>query len=339
VSGLLSSRWRPPLAALAALPLGSCGREFSTVASAGPQAARIEALTWLFVGLGSAVWLAVVGFMLYAAWRGHRRSENASGPEVERHLTRWVGGAVAVTGVILLGLLIANNWTGRALAAFGEPEALSIQVTGHQWWWEVEYLDPVPGRRFRTANEIHVPVGRRVRLLVRSGDVIHSFWVPALHGKLDLIPGYGGTTHFRADRPGVYRGQCAEFCGLQHAHMAVLVIAQPPEEFARWYQAQLHPAAAPADSMQEKGQQVFLSRGCVLCHTVRGTPAGGKMGPELTHLASRRTIAAGTLPNTRGHLGGWVVDPQKIKPGVHMPPNALAPDELHALLSYLQSLK
>jgi cytochrome c oxidase subunit 2 len=191
----------------------------------------------------------------------------------------------------------------------------------------------------QTANEIHVPVGRKVRLEVRSGDVIHSFWAPNLHGKLDLIPGYGGTTSFRADRPGVYHGRCAEFCGLQHARMDFLVIADPPERFAAWYEQQLRAAPAPADSVQQKGQQVFLSRQCAMCHAIRGTPANSRVGPDLTHLASRRTLAAGTLPNTRGHLAGWVLDPQKIKPGAKMPPNQLASDELHALLSYLQSLK
>ena len=214
-----------------------------------------------------------------------------------------------------------------------------MRVTGHQWWWQVDYQDPIHSRRLTTANEIHVPVGRRVRLEVRSADVIHSFWAPNLHGKIDLIPGYGGATSFRADRAGVYRGRCAEYCGLQHAKMDFVIVAEPPERFAAWYEAQLRSAPAPADTLQQKGQQVFLSKGCALCHTIRGTPAGSRVGPDLTHLASRRTIAAGTLPNTRGHLAGWVSDPQKIKPGVKMPPNQLASDELHALLDYLQSLK
>jgi cytochrome c oxidase subunit 2 len=202
----------------------------------------------------------------------------------------------------------------------------------------VQYEDPSYDRRVSTANEIHIPVGRKVRVEVQSRDVIHSFWVPALHGKLDLIPGYTGTTYFRADRPGTYRGRCAEYCGLQHAHMDVLVIAEPPARFAAWYEAQLRSAPPPADTLQQKGQQVFLAHACSLCHTIRGTQAGSRVGPDLTHLASRTTLAAGTVPNTRGHLGGWVLDPQRIKPGVRMPPNQLASDELHALLAYLQSL-
>ena len=312
--------------------------DMSSVRPAGPQAERISDLTWVLTWLGTAVFVAVVGLLLYALWRGHRRAENAAGPETERLLGLWVGGGVAATTLILLAVLVYNFRTGSALAAFAEPDAMTIRVTGQQWWWEVEYEDPTPSRRLQTANEIHVPVGRRVRLQVASRDVIHSFWAPNLHGKLDLIPGYSGTTYIQADSAGVYRGRCAEFCGLQHAHMDFLVVAETPERFAAWYEAQMKPAAAPADSLKQKGQQLFLSKSCALCHTVRGTEAGGKVGPDLTHLASRSTIGSVTLPNTRGHLAGWVVDPQKIKPGVKMPPNQLAPDELVALLDYLQSL-
>lgn len=326
-------------AAGTALLLAGCGRELSSVNPAGPQAERISDLTWYLTATGTAVFLAVTGFLLYAVWRGRRRAESAAGPAAERTLTRWVAGSVAATVVILLATLVYNFYVGRSLADFAEPGALTVRVTGHQWWWEVQYQDPVYSRRLTTANEIHVPVGRRIRLEVQSADVIHSFWAPNLHGKLDLIPGYGGTTYFRADRPGVYHGRCAEFCGLQHAKMDFLVIADPPERFAAWYDQQLRAAAPPADSVQQKGQQVFLGKGCVMCHTIRGTPANSRVGPDLTHLASRRTLAAGSLPNTRGHLAGWVVDPQKIKPGARMPPNQLASDELHALLGYLQSLK
>jgi cytochrome c oxidase subunit II len=312
--------------------------DMSSVRPAGPQAERISDLTWVLTWLGTAVFVAVVGLLLYALWRGHRRAENAAGPGTERLLGLWVGGGVAATTLILLTLLVYNFRTGSALAAFAEPDAMTIRVTGQQWWWEVEYEDPTPSRRLQTANEIHVPVGRRVRLQVASRDVIHSFWAPNLHGKLDLIPGYTGTTYIRADSAGVYRGRCAEFCGLQHAHMDFLIIADTPERFAVWYERQMQPAPAPGDSLKQKGQQIFLSKNCALCHTVRGTEAGGKIGPDLTHLATRSTIASVTLPNTRGHLAGWVVDPQKIKPGVKMPPNQLSPDELVALLDYLQSL-
>jgi cytochrome c oxidase subunit 2 len=258
---------------------------------------------------------------------------------VDHHITRWVVGAVAVTFLIEAFLLVHNFWTGRQLADFADPDALTIRVTGHQWWWQVEYEDPVPERRVATANEIHIPVGRRVKVELVSSDVIHSFWVPNLQGKTDLIPGYSTTTFLQADSAGVYHGRCAEFCGLQHAHMDFLVIAEPPARFAAWYTGQLRDAAPPANPEAAKGKQVFLANRCAVCHKVRGTEAGGTLGPELTHLASRRTLAAVTLPNTRGHMGGWVVDPQKIKPGVNMPPNPLSPDELRSLLAYLESLK
>jgi cytochrome c oxidase subunit 2 len=323
----------------ASMLVAGCKQDMSAVNPAGPQAERISDLTWYLTAMGSAVFLVVLAFLAYAVWRGRRRTESASGPEAERAMTIWVGGAVGVTTLILLVTLVYNFATGRALADFADPDALTIRVTGHQWWWDVQYVDRAYSRRLTTANEIHVPVGRRIRLEVQSRDVIHSFWAPNLHGKVDLIPGYSANTSFRADRPGVYRGRCAEFCGLQHAKMDFLVIAEPPEQFAAWYEAQLKSSTPPGDPIQQKGQQVFLSKGCPMCHTIRGTQANSRIGPDLTHLASRATIAAGTLPNTRGHLGGWVVDPQKIKPGAKMPPNQLSADELHALLGYLQSLK
>ncbi|HEX2189630.1 MAG TPA: cytochrome c oxidase subunit II [Longimicrobiaceae bacterium] len=335
----MSARARRAAGLAAAVLLAGCGTNLSAVDPAGPQAARIAGLAGFLTVAGSAVFLVVVGFLLYAVWRGHRRAESAGGPEVERRMALWVGGGLAATVAVLAAVLLHNLATGRALAAFAEPDALVVRVTGQQWWWEVEYQDPSPHRRLLTANEIHVPVGRRVRVEVESSDVIHSFWVPNLHGKLDLIPGYSGVTYLRADRPGVYHGRCAEYCGLQHARMDLRVVAEPPERFAAWYEAQLRAAPPPADSLQQKGQQVFLTRKCAMCHTIRGTPAQSRIGPDLTHLASRGTIASGTLPNTRGHLAGWVVDPQRIKPGARMPPNQLASDELHALLDYLQSLK
>ena len=329
----------PVSCSLLLIGLAACGREFSTVHPVGPQARRIADLTWYLTIVGTLVFVAVVGLLGWALWRAHTRADAIGGDRAERTMTRWLIGGVAATTLILLATLLYNFYTGRALASFAEPGALTVRVTGHQWWWEVQYLDPAYDRRVSTANEIHLPVGRRVRLEVQSRDVIHSFWVPNLHGKLDLIPGYSGTTYLRVDEPGVFMGRCAEYCGLQHARMELRVIAESPARFAAWYEGQLRSARPPSDSIQQKGQQVFLSKGCVMCHTVRGTPANSRVGPDLTHLASRMTIAAGTLPNTRGHLGGWVVDPQRIKPGARMPPNQLAADELHALLDYLQSLK
>jgi cytochrome c oxidase subunit 2 len=175
--------------------------------------------------------------------------------------------------------------------------------------------------------------------MLTSTDVIHSFWVPSLHGKMDLIPTHQNTIWMRADRPGAFRGQCAEFCGLQHANMGLLVVAEPPAEFEAWRRAQVAPARVPHTPDEVRGQAAFTSLPCALCHSIRGTPAGGRTGPDLTHLATRRTIAAGTLPNTRGHLAGWIVDPQGIKPGNAMPQSLLEPDDLQALVSYLGSLQ
>ena len=205
-------------------------------------------------------------------------------------------------------------------------------MTGHQWWWEVNYENPVASRSFTTANEIHIPVGQPVVLKLTSQDVIHSFWVPNLHGKKDLIPGHASMTWLQADKPGTFRGQCAEFCGHQHAHMAFTVVAEPPEQFYAWYDGQTRPAVQPAGESQQRGRQVFLSSACVMCHTIQGTPAGATVGPNLTHVA-------GTLANNRGNLGGWVADSQEIKPGNHMPPNILRAEDLQSLLDYLESLK
>ena len=203
----------------------------------------------------------------------------------------------------------------------------------------VRYLSDDPSQIVTTANEIHIPVGRPVMIRGTSHDVIHSFWVPNLHGKRDLIPSRITTEWIEADRPGRFRGQCAEFCGLQHAHMALWVIAESDDEFARWRERQLQPALPPSDPVKARGRDVFLNHACVFCHTIQGTTAAGQIGPDLTHLASRSTIAAGTLPNTKGNLGGWIVDPQNIKPGNHMATVDLKPEDLQPLLDYLGSLQ
>lgn len=317
----------------------------SMVDSAGPQAARIESLWWVFFWVCAVVFVLVIIALVMAVYRSRRREGDRLEPlldpprERELRMARTVGGAVAVSALILIGLLIASVATGRAVLSLPPPDALSIDVVGHQWWWEIQYNDPVPSRTFRTANEIHIPVGHPVRVRTRSSDVIHSFWVPNLHGKRDLIPGYPSETWLQADRPGVFRGQCAEFCGHQHANMALVVVAEPPDAFEVWRAAQLLTPPPPSRPLLRRGQEVFLSLPCPTCHTIAGTPAGGKTAPDLTHLASRRTLAAGTLPNNRGHLAGWILDPQNVKPGNKMPAVALQPDDLQALLAYLESLR
>ena len=329
--------------------LSGCRGVQSALDPAGPQAGRIGGLWWLMLYTLTAVFIIVRAVLIAAAFRprGADRGEAAHAPDAkpepgrERRMSRAVIVSVAATVVVLFVLLVSSFLTGRSLnslAAEGE-RALTVKVTGYQWWWKVQYDNQTAGYTVTTANEIHIPVGRPVLFKLTSNDVIHSLWVPNLHGKTDLIPGHETTTWMRADRAGVFRGQCAEFCGHQHAHMALTVVAETPEQFKSWYDDQLKPAAQPSTPGQERGRQVFMSSPCVMCHRIGGTDAGGAAGPDLTHFASRPTIAAGTLENERGHLAGWVVDSQKIKPGNRMPQNILAPEDLQALLDYLQSLR
>jgi cytochrome c oxidase subunit II len=323
----------------------------SALDPAGPQAGRIIGLWWMMFYVTGTVFLIVMGFLVAALVRRRAPASRAAAadlPDVpettpepvrERRMSSVVLAGVGLTVVILFVFLVSSFVTGRALDSLYEQDHLTVKVTGHQWWWEVSYDNATAAYTVTTANEIHIPVGRPVLFKLASTDVIHSFWVPNLHGKTDLIPGHENVTWVRADREGVYRGQCAEFCGHQHAHMAFTVVVEPYDKFKAWYDSQLKPAAEPSNQSQAQGRQVFLSSTCVMCHTIRGTDAGSRVGPDLTHVASRGTLAAGTLENTRGHLAGWVVDPQQIKPGNRMPPNNLEPADLQALLDYLQSLK
>jgi cytochrome c oxidase subunit 2 len=285
------------------------------------------------------VFVLVVAALLWAALRRRDPAEVPDDASRDRPMGTAVMLATGLTIIILMGFLIFDISVGRAITSNPGKEAIQIRVTGHQWWWEVQYRDSLPQNWVTTANEIHVPVGRPVVFELRSTDVIHSFWPPNLSPKRDLIPGNENSVWFQADSAGVYRGQCAEYCGHQHAKMGFLVVAEPPDQFANWLAQQRDTAKTPTDSLARRGQEVFLASSCVMCHAIAGTPAGSRIGPDLTHLASRRTIAAGTLPNTRGNLAGWIMDPQSIKPGARMPATQLRPDDLLALLVYLESLK
>jgi cytochrome c oxidase subunit II len=359
----------PGLSLLAA----GCVWPQSALAPEGPAAGWIAEQWWVLFVMASAVFALVAATLGYAlfrrrAFRGERPplplAPNAASQETnrrsrpgdpridaddltvatetaaeDRKAVRWVvAGGVVFPALVLVPLFIYTLVILGRLDA-RQPTDLTIGVIGWQFWWEAHYFDADGGLAFRTANEIHIPVGRRVRFRLESVDVIHSFWVPRLHGKLDMTP--GKTTQFwlQADRPGVFRGQCAEYCGVQHTRMALLVIAQPEPEYEAWFQAQRRPAAPPRDSLAAAGEAVFLNSACVACHRVRGTPAEGWVGPDLTHLASRRTLAAATLPNTRGNLGGWLTDPQGLKPGSRMPAVPLRAEELNALLHYLEGLE
>lgn len=299
---------------------------------------REAQLGWVLLIIASLVTVVVSLLVL----GGVLRRRTATPAPIERSgggLGWIVIGGIVVPTVILVGVFVLTMITQAAIAAPATAPGVTVQVVGHRWWWEVHYLDRSPSQIATTANEIHIPVGQPVRLEVVAGDVIHSFWVPQLAGKTDLIPGQKNVMWLEADTAGFYRGQCAEYCGLQHAKMAVSVVAESPAAFSRWLEQQRRPAVAPSDSGLAAGEAVFAGSACSLCHTIRGTSAGGRFGPDLTHLAGRRTLAAGSLPNTRGNLAGWIANPQAIKPGNMMPAVPLRPSELHLLITYLQSLR
>ena len=314
--------------------MAGCGT-YAALDHASPDASRITNLHWLIFWITGGVSIVLIAALAIALIS--RRTRQTRAGEWLRTV------AVAAAGVfsilVLLGLLTASVLAGRAVATPAGSDALRIQIVGHQWWWEVSYPAEPPSDMVITANEIHVPIGRAVVLELSSNDVIHSFWVPNLNGKKDLIPGRPTRLILRPERPGLFEGRCAEFCGYQHAHMGFVLIAEEPDRFDAWLASQRRPAAEPGDAAGQRGREVFLSSSCVLCHSIRGVGAFGRKAPDLTHLASRRMIASATLPNTVGHLAGWVVDSQRIKPGSHMPPNLMPAEDLQDLVSYLRSLQ
>jgi cytochrome c oxidase subunit 2 len=310
----------------------------------GPQAAHLVDLWRIFLFVCTIVFAAVLVALIFAIRRAPRASE-IEPPDLstvnrpEPRVRRSVNTAVVLVILGLLVLLAASVFTDRALTRLNLHDAVNIEVTAYQWWWNVKYKSGPVSETFTTANEIHVPTGKPVIITLRGGDVIHSLWVPSLAGKRDLIPGRTAQIAFQADHPGVYRGQCAEFCGFQHAFMAFEVHAQSPADYEAWRQAQLQPAPTPTDAQALRGQQLFQSIQCAMCHAVQGTLAHGLNAPDLTHFASRRTIAAGTLPNTPANLASWIADPHKHKPGVNMPANPMSGEDLAALVAYLGTLK
>ncbi|WP_375263326.1 cytochrome c oxidase subunit II [Palleronia sp.] len=310
----------------------------------GQPGGMIADLTWGLLILSIVVVVMITALVMVAV-RGARRNVSMPADHAsvkrpsERVPLRWIYGGLAATALVLIGFTVWTIGTMVAIAAPEEDEAaLTIEITGHQWWWEVRYAAEEPPLIVETANEIWIPVGRPVRFKLTSADVIHTFWVPALAGKTDLIPGQVNTAWFQADVPGVFRGQCNEYCGLQHAHMGLRIFAAPEDEFREWYDAQLEPADLPEAPEALAGRDVFIEE-CGACHTVRGTIAGGEMGPDLTHLMSRTTLAAAMLPNTVGHLSGWIANPQQVKPGTHMPNPDLSGPQLEAVRSYLVTLE
>ena len=304
--------------------------------TAGPFAQEIAKLFWIFAGVSAVVYLLVVLFLVYALRR--RAGRGAPADAVPPGALRAIGVSLGITGVVLIGLALADFFGNRALASI-PADALRVRITAHQWWWEIEYLDAIPAHRVMTANQLAIPVGRPVLLELESRDVIHSFWVPSLNGKKDLLPGYTTTLALLASRAGAYAGECAEFCGFQHAHMSIDVSALAPDEFARWLEAQRAEASEPLDEVQRRGREVYLSSSCRACHAIQGTTSAARLGPDLTHLASRPRIAAGALPNDPASLAAWISDPQSIKPGSRMPATQLAAADLSALTAYLGNLR
>jgi cytochrome c oxidase subunit 2 len=307
----------------------------------GERAGSILDLTWTVLIIALLV-VAIITVLLIGGlmrgWRG-RTPVTAERTAIVRRsgAVAWLYYGVGISTLVLFGTTV---WTLVTLANVSRPSrkpAVTIQVTGHQWWWEVRYLSDDPSRVFETANEIHIPVGEPVQVKLVGSDVIHSFWVPALNGKTDTIPGKTNLTWLEADKPGVYRGQCTEYCGLQHAHMAFQVIASPPDEFKAWWNKQLEGVPTPTTDAAIEEQNDFI-KSCGICHAVRGTRAGGRMGPNLSHLMARKTIAAGTLPNTPGYLSAWIADPQHIKPGAEMPRLDLSGPELKHIRDFLETL-
>ena len=308
----------------------------SMLAPQGPVAARIADLSWFMIILGGLIFLGVMAYFVYAAWghRGYSLEEELHRPNQGNGIVlTWGVGFTAVVLVVLFGLNIGTMRSNNQVSA--GSQGLVIDVIGHQWWWEVQY----PEQGFVTSNEVRIPVGQPVTLRLVTKDVIHSLWVPELSGKLDLLPNQVNELTLVADKTGEYWGECAEFCGTQHAKMQLMIIVQTEREFAAWLEQQQTIPAPPENELALEGQQIFLGSACVYCHSIAGTNASGDLGPDLTHLGSRRTLGAGILENTTGNLAGWIVDAQAIKPGNKMPPMDLSGEELQAILAYLETLE
>ena len=313
-------------------------------APGGPQGTAVYHLWLVLLVVCTLVFVVVMGALAIGLRRAPRAGRDTP-PRVELlerrepAVARTVVFGVAACVVLLIGLLGASIYTSRALAGLPLADALHIDLIAHQWWWEARYDDPQPQRMFVTANELHVPVGRPVVVTLYASDVIHSLWVPSLAGKKDLIPGREAMISFRADRPGVYRGQCAEFCGYQHAKMALFVIADEAGTWDRWAERQRAPAAAPRTEQEARGRALFENGTCAMCHAIAGTRAGARHAPDLTHVASRATLAAGAIPNEVAARTAWILDPQHIKPGVNMPATRLPPEDVTAISAFLGSLQ
>ncbi|TMK42349.1 MAG: cytochrome c oxidase subunit II [Actinobacteria bacterium] len=317
--------------------LGGCGGGGqSTLHPHSGPAHDIRTLWWWMLAVAGVVFLGAVGLLLLAWMRRRRPGLPLLGEDEGATVGLVVVFGFVIPALVLVALFVVSDLgirTTEAPAAGSTP--LTVEVTGHQWFWEIRY----PGTQAVTANELHIPVRTRVNVITKTADVIHSFWVPELNRKQDMVPGLPNRLLLYADKPGVYGGQCAEFCGAQHTHMGLLVFADPPQRFRSWLANMGAARVAPGTPTERRGEAVFQASQCASCHTIRGTPARGVIGPDLTHLATRSTLAARTIPNRPGYLGGWVLDPQHIKPESKMPGFNLSGPDFQALLAYLRSLR
>jgi cytochrome c oxidase subunit 2 len=320
--------------------MSNIGTPLSYLSGYGIKAYPVTSLTWGLLIISIIVCVIITALVVAGIWvkRSRLTIPTDMPPVPGARGTSWIIIGVGISSVALLGSMI---WTVVVLAAINGPPrkpALTLEVTGQQWWWKARYLSHDASRTLTTANEFHIPTGAPVRVKLIGADVIHSFWVPALSGKTDAIPGQTNVTWIEASEPGRYEGQCTQYCGAQHGHMQFYIVAEPPAQFEAWWNAQLRPAAAPSDEATMRGEKLFVFH-CGACHTVRGTMAGGSVAPDLTHLMSRKTIASGELPNTLANLEGWIADPQAIKPGTLMPTLYLSGPELTDIGAYLATLK
>lgn len=321
------------------LPLAACS-PYSIFEPEGAQSQWLANLGWVLVGLMSVLIVAMTVLVVWGALRRRGRLDEHLPVDADGGKGWILLGGVALPVTVLSALFVVTIWT---LTIFPGEKAdapkLEIQVTAHQWWWEVDYLYRDLSQRVSTANEIHIPVGVPVRIKLVSSDVIHSFWVPRLHGKIDAIPGQTNYLTVEAEEPGVYKGQCAEYCGAQHAHMHFSIVAQKADVYEQWIAHQRQPAPTPTEPKLVKGREAFEGYACAMCHRIRGTRAHGTVAPDLTHFASRSSIA-GVLPNTRARLQAWIVNAQSFKPGARMPTlEEFDGETLNALAAYLESLE
>jgi cytochrome c oxidase subunit 2 len=310
----------------------------STLEPKGHLAASIANLFWGMM-IGGGLILAAVAVMIFLGLYKARHSAEPLPLTFTQSRNLVLISGVIIPTVILTIFVISNAAVNRELVAPIPEDAMTIRVTGHQWWWEVDYLDKDGRTLVKTANEIRIPVDVAVKFFLEASDVIHSFWIPELNGKTDMIPGKTNITWVKAGQAGRFRGQCTEFCGKQHAKMAFHVEAMPERDFAAWLENQASPGREPSTEAQQRGRSVFLTSSCVMCHAIRGTSAMASVAPDLTHIGSRKSLAAGSVENNHGFLASWILSPQTIKPGSHMPASFIAGEDLADLVEYLLSLE